>query len=160
MKIAVYPGTFDPVTNGHLDILERAVKIFDLTILAVATDSNKAALFTMKERIKLLEEATAGTSGVKVESFDGLTVEFARSRGATTIVRGLRAISDFEYEFQLALMNKKIASDVETVFFMTRSDYAFISSSSIKWAARLHAAVSEFVPPNVEKALQEKYQDK
>ncbi|MHB1653705.1 MAG: pantetheine-phosphate adenylyltransferase [Desulfitobacteriaceae bacterium] len=157
MRIAIYPGTFDPVTNGHLDILQRAVSVFDEVIIAVASDSNKAPLFTLDERLRLLEEATVGMPSVKVSVFGGLTVEFARQCGAIAIIRGLRVMSDFEYEFQLALMNKKLAPDIETVFLMTKSDYSFISSSAIKWAASLEGSVADFVPLHVEKALIEKY---
>ena len=156
-KTVIYPGTFDPLTNGHLDILRRSAALFDETIIAVASDSNKHPLFSLEERIKLIGEVISEMKGVQVEAFDGLTVEFARKKGALAIVRGLRVTSDFDYEFQLALMNKKIAPDIETVVFMTQSDFSFISSSSIKWAASLKADISEFVPPNVEKALLEKY---
>ncbi|CAA7602273.1 pantetheine-phosphate adenylyltransferase [Acididesulfobacillus acetoxydans] len=157
VRVAIYPGTFDPVTNGHLDILQRAISVFDRVIIAVASDSNKSPLFTLKERVELLYQVTAGMPTVTVVSFDGLTVEFAHRCGAVAIIRGLRAMSDFEYEFQLALMNKKLAPDIETVFLMTKSDFSFISSSAIKWAASLNGAVSDLVPPVVEKALIEKY---
>jgi len=157
VRNAIYPGTFDPVTNGHLDILVRAKDLFDGLIIAVAADSKKTPLFTLGERMELLMEATKGMSNVSVQIFKGLTVEFARQCEAIAIIRGLRALSDFEYEFQLALMNKKIASDIETIFLMTQSEYSFISSSAIKWAASLHAGVSDFVPPHVEKALIAKY---
>lgn len=158
MRVAIYPGTFDPVTNGHLDILQRAVGLFDEVIIAVAADSNKSPLFSLEERTELLLEATREMSTVKVQVFEGLTVEFARRCGAAAIIRGLRVMSDFEYEFQLALMNKKLAGDVETVFLMTSSDFSFISSSAIKWAASLQGSITEFVPPHVEKALIAKYQ--
>ncbi|MFZ3100993.1 MAG: pantetheine-phosphate adenylyltransferase [Desulfitobacteriaceae bacterium] len=157
MRIAIYPGTFDPVTYGHLDILQRAVGVFDEVIIAVAADSNKSPLFSLGERIQLLTEATVDMPTVSVRVFEGLTVEFARRCGSAAIIRGLRVMSDFEYEFQLALMNKKLATDVETVFLMTKSDFSFISSSAIKWVASLHGSVSEFVPDHVEKALMEKY---
>lgn len=157
MRIAVYPGTFDPVTNGHLDILQRAVELFDRVIIAVASDSNKETLFTLEERQELLRKELKGLKNIEISSFSGLTVDFARQCGAVALIRGLRAISDFEYEFQLALMNKKLAPDIETVFLMTKSEYSFISSSAIKWAASLRGSISEFVPPSVEKALMEKY---
>lgn len=160
MRIAIYPGTFDPVTNGHLDILSRAVNVFDQVIIAVASDSNKSPLFSLDERLKLLLEATEGMPNVKVASFEGLTVAFAHQCGAVAIIRGLRAMSDFEYEFQLALMNKKLAPDIETVFLMTKSDYSFISSSAIKWAASLQGEVTDFVPPHVWRALKLKYANK
>lgn len=157
MRTAIYPGTFDPVTNGHLDILIRAKELFDGVTIAIAADSKKTPLFTLGERMELLSEATKDMPNVNVRVFEGLTVDFARQCGAVAILRGLRALSDFEYEFQLALMNKKIASDIETVFLMTQSEFSFISSSAIKWAASLHAGVSDFVPPHVEKALITKY---
>ncbi|AFQ44764.1 pantetheine-phosphate adenylyltransferase [Desulfosporosinus meridiei] len=157
MRIAIYPGTFDPVTKGHLDILDRAKEFFDGLIIAIASDSNKTPLFLPEERMDLLIEATKDMPNVNVRVFEGLTVEFARQCGAIAIIRGLRALSDFEYEFQLALMNKKIAPDIETIFLMTQSENSFISSSAIKWAAKLQAGVSDFVPLHVEKALIAKY---
>lgn len=157
MRIAIYPGTFDPVTKGHIDILSRAKELFDSLIIAVAADSQKKPLFTLGERIELLAEATRDMPNVSARVFEGLTVEFARQCGAIAIIRGLRAVSDFEYEFQLALMNKKIAPDIETIFLMTQSEYSFISSSAIKWAASLHAGVLDFVPQHVQKALNMKY---
>jgi len=157
VSTAIYPGTFDPVTNGHLDILIRAKELFDGVTIAIAADSKKAPLFTLAERRELLLEATKDMPNVSVRVFEGLTVEFARQCGAVAILRGLRALSDFEYEFQLALMNKKIASDIETIFLMTQSEFSFVSSSAIKWAASLHAGVSDFVPLHVEKALMKKF---
>jgi len=157
VSTAIYPGTFDPVTNGHLDILNRAKELFDGVTVAIAADNQKTPLFTLGERMELLLEATKDMPNVSVRVFEGLTVEFARQCGAIAILRGLRALSDFEYEFQLALMNKKIAADIETIFLMTQSEFSFISSSAIKWAASLHAEISEFVPPHVEKALIAKY---
>lgn len=157
MRTAIYPGTFDPVTNGHLDVLIRAKELFDEVTIAIAADSKKTPLFTLGERMELLLEATKDMPNVNVRVFEGLTVEFARQCGAVAILRGLRALSDFEYEFQLALMNKKIAADIETIFLMTQAEFSFISSSAIKWAASLHAEVSAFVPPHVEKALMTKY---
>lgn len=157
VKTAIYPGTFDPVTNGHLDILVRASEIFDEIIIAVAVDSQKSTLFSLEERVALLQEATKDLKGVSVKGFEGLTIEFARQCHATAIIRGLRVAGDFEYELQLALMNKKLAPDIETVFLMTKSDYSYISSSAIRWAASLKGEISEFVPPHVKKALLERY---
>lgn len=157
VRTAIYPGTFDPVTYGHLDILIRAKELFDGVTIAIAADSKKTPLFTLGERMELLLEATKDMPNVSVRVFEGLTVEFARQCGAVAILRGLRALSDFEYEFQLALMNKKIASDIETIFLMTQSEFSFVSSSAIKWAASLHAGVSDFVPVHVENALMKKY---
>ncbi|HHV63859.1 MAG TPA: pantetheine-phosphate adenylyltransferase [Peptococcaceae bacterium] len=156
-RIAVYPGTFDPVTNGHLDILNRALALFDRIIVGVASESNKNTLFTLEERQELFRHEVRGLDNVEVTAFSGLTVEFARKYGAVALIRGLRAMTDFEYEFQLALMNKKLAPDIETVFLMTKSEYSFISSSAIKWAASLKGCIKDFVPENVEKALYRKY---
>lgn len=157
VKTAIYPGTFDPVTNGHLDIIVRASEIFDEIIIAVASDSQKKTLFSIEERVALLNVVTKDIKGVSVKGFEGLTIELARQCGAKAIIRGLRVAGDFEYELQLALMNKKLAPDIETVFLMTKSDYSYISSSAIRWAASLKANISEFVPPHVEKALLERY---
>lgn len=156
-RIAVYPGTFDPVTNGHLDILHRAAALFDRVIVGVASESNKDTLFSLEERQELFRHEIQGIKNIEVTSFRGLTVEFARQYGAIALIRGLRAMTDFEYEFQLALINKKLAPDIETVFLMTKSEYSFISSSAIKWAASLEGSIKEFVPPNVEKALLQRY---
>jgi pantetheine-phosphate adenylyltransferase len=157
LRVAIYPGTFDPVTNGHLDVLRRAAELFDEVIMAVAVDSNKTTLFSLEERIQLVNEAIIDMPRVRVKGFEGLTVEFARECGAIAIIRGLRVMADFEYEFQLALMNKKLAPDVETVFLMTKSEFSFISSSAIKWAASLKGSITEFVPAHVEQALLREY---
>lgn len=160
MRIAVYPGTFDPVTNGHIDILHRAALLFDRVIVGVASDNNKKTLFSLSERQELIRYEAKDMDNVVVKSFNGLTVDFAHQCEAIVLIRGLRALTDFEYEFQLALMNKKLAPDIETIFLITNGEYSFISSSSIKWAASLNGKISEFVPPNVEKALLEKYNRK
>jgi pantetheine-phosphate adenylyltransferase len=157
VRSAIYPGTYDPVTYGHLDIVQRAIGVFDEVVVGVAADNNKSPLFSLEDRIRLFSEATADMPRVIIKPFRGLTVNFARRNGSGAIIRGLRAMSDFEYEFQLALMNKKLAPDIETVFFTTRSDFSIISSTAIKTVASLGGNVSEFVPEHVERALLEKY---
>lgn len=157
MSKALYPGTFDPITNGHLDILLRASELFDEVIVAVAVDNNKSTLFSQEERIHLINEATLSIPNVSAQGYNGLTTDFAKKCGVHTIVRGLRAIADFESEMQLALMNKELAPDIETVFLMTQSKYLFISSSAIKQIAALGSGISNFVPSHVEQALMHKY---
>ncbi|MGI6450977.1 MAG: pantetheine-phosphate adenylyltransferase [Desulfitobacteriia bacterium] len=157
MSKAMYAGTFDPLTYGHLDILLRACELFDEVIVAVAEDNNKKTLFSLGERIQLINEATNNLPNVSVKGYTGLTTEFAKKCDAHTIVRGLRAIADFEYELQMALMNKELAPDIETVFLMTQSKFLFISSSAIKQIASMGTDLSAFVPPHVEKALLHKY---
>jgi pantetheine-phosphate adenylyltransferase len=157
-KIAVYPGSFDPFTNGHLDVVDRALGIFDKLIVAVAANPDKRQpLFTVEERIKLIEESLKGRHGVEVTSFTGLTVGFARSRGATTLVKGLRAYSDFDAELQQALMNRKLAPDIHTVFLMSGFAHIFVSSSILKDIASYGGKVADLVPPPVARALKEKY---
>jgi len=158
LRIAVYPGTFDPVTNGHIDILQRATKLFDKVIVGVAEDNYKEALFDSGERVRLVKEATRDLSGVEVESFSGLLMDYVHQRGAIAIIRGLRATSDFEYEFQLFSMNKKLDESVETVFLMSTTELSFISSSIIKQVAALGGCIRGLVPTQVEKALVSKYQ--
>ncbi|MCL1792095.1 MAG: pantetheine-phosphate adenylyltransferase [Peptococcaceae bacterium] len=160
MKTAIYPGTFDPVTYGHLDILQRATTLFDKIIVAVASETNKDTLFSLEERVELWRhEVTSDPrySNVIVTTFSGLTIEFARQNHAVALIRGLRAISDFEYEFQLALMNKNMAPDIETVFLMTQSQFSFISSTTIKLVSSLEGCVGDFVPAHVEQLLKSKY---
>lgn len=157
MKIAIYPGTFDPVTNGHLDILERAVKLFDKVIISVARNSTKNTIFTEDERIALLKIVSKKYKKVQVESFSGLLVEYARRKKATAIVRGLRVISDFEYEFQMALANRRLHEDVETVFLMPNEKYTYLSSSIVREVARLNGNVRDFVPPVIQRALKKKW---
>jgi pantetheine-phosphate adenylyltransferase len=157
LKLAVYPGSFDPVTFGHLDIIERALKIFDGVIVAVARNSEKNSLFTVKERIELLSEILADRPQAKIETFDGLLVDFVRQRGASVIIRGLRAVSDFEYEFQLAQMNRSITKDVETLFMMTSVPYSYLSSSIVKEVSSLNGPVDKLVPPLVKSALDKKF---
>ncbi len=156
-SIAIYPGTFDPVTLGHLDIIERGLKLFDRLIVAVAASTPKKALFSVEERLAMIVEETGRFSGVTVESFDTLLIDYARRRGIGTILRGLRVISDFEYEFQMALTNRKLAPDIETVFMMTSDTYASVSSRFIKEIARLGGDVSGFVTPGVEARLKERF---
>lgn len=157
MRMAVYPGTFDPVTNGHLDIVQRATKLFDRVILAVAEENYKNNLFSLEERVRLLRESTSSLPNVVVESFGGLLMDYVQARGACAIVRGLRAISDFEYEFQLSMMNKKLSEEVETVFLMTSSENLFVSSSIIKQVAALGGCIHGLVPLQVEAALHARY---
>jgi len=157
-KIAVYPGSFDPFTNGHLDVVDRALGIFDRMIVAVAANPEKRQpLFTVEERIKLIQESLKSRERVDVASFTGLTVEYARSRGATTLVKGLRAYSDFDAELQQALMNRKLAPDIHTVFLMSSFTHIFVSSSILKDIASYGGKVSDLVPPPVARALKEKY---
>ncbi len=153
LRIGVYPGTFDPITNGHVDILERAICLFDEVVVAIAKDNYKNNLFSFAERIDLAKAACKAFPCIRVEAFDGLLVDFVREQKAQAIIRGLRAISDFEYEFQLAMMNKRLESSIETVFLMAASKYSFLSSSIIKQVATLDGAVTGLVPIHVEEAL-------
>ena len=155
--IAVYPGSFDPITYGHLDIIERGLEVFDEIIIAVARNSEKRSLFSTAERISLIEEALDGDPRVSVDTFDGLLVDYVVSRGARVILRGLRAVSDFEYEFQIAQMNHNLKSEVETLFMMTSVPYGYLSSSIVKEVAGLQGPVETLVPPVVRKALTEKF---
>ena len=153
MKKAIYPGSFDPITNGHLDILIRASKVFDEIIVLVANNPNKKFNFSPKERVEMIKEATKDIKGVTVDYYDGLTVEYAKKVGATHLIRGLRAVSDFEYEFQLASANEFVNKDIDMVFFMSRGDKSFISSSSIMQMHRSGVDVSSLVPPSVIKKM-------
>lgn len=157
-RIAICPGSFDPITNGHLDIIERAAAIFDEVIVAVLENSSKSPLFDVDERLTLIRDVTAHLPNVSADSFDGLLVDYAAKREAATIVRGLRAVSDFEYELQIASINKKLNEDVETLFMMTNSQYSFLSSSIVKEVAKYGAPVAEMVPTQVEVALRHKYE--
>ncbi len=156
MKIAIYPGTFDPITNGHLDIVDRAVKLFDRIIVTIARNLEKKPMFTEEERLDMIREAVKQYKNVEVDSFDGLLVQYARTKKASAIVRGLRAISDFEFETQMALMNRKLDSEVETVFLMPNEKYTYLNSSIVREIARLHGDVAEFVPPVVRLSLERK----
>ncbi len=157
-SVAVYPGTFDPITNGHLDILDRALRLFDRVIVTIATNLRKQPLFTLEERMRFIQDAMPHAGArLTFEAFDGLLVEFCRTRGATVIVRGLRAMADFEYEFQFAHMNRRLAPGVDTVFFMTDERNHYVSSSLVKEVASLGGDVTGLVPAPVVAALAAKY---
>lgn len=155
-RIAIYPGTFDPVTYGHIDLIKRASRIFDRVIVAVAHSKSKGTLFSVKERVDLLKGSIKGLKNVNIEDFDGLVVDYAKRSGSSVMVRGLRMISDFEYEFQMALTNRKLDGDIETIFMMPHEDYSYVSSKLIKEAAALGANLSNFIPKEVEDALKKK----
>ena len=156
MRTAIYPGSFDPLTNGHLDIVQRAARLFDSVIVALANNDEKKPLFTLKERLALVNEAVREFPNVRVDSFDGLLVDYVVQSGGSAVIRGLRAISDFEFEFQLALMNRKLNERVETIFMMPKETYTFLSSRIIKEIARLGGDVKAFVPAHIEAALKKK----
>lgn len=156
MVKAIYPGTFDPITNGHLDILSRASQLFETVQVVVAVNVRKTTLFTLEERMELIAGCTGHLANVQVSSFEGLTVDCLRRMGAKVVIRGLRAVSDFEYEFQMALMNKKLDAECETVHLMPNEHYTYLNSSVIREIAALGGSVSEFVPPTVEEALRRK----
>ena len=156
MRTVIYPGSFDPFTNGHLDVVERAAKLFDRVIVAVAQNTDKQTLFTQAERKRQIATVLADLPNVEVTEFKGLLVEFAKAQKAQAIIRGLRAVSDFEFEFQLALMNRKLEEEIETIFMMPREAYTFLSSKLVKEIAQLGGDVNAFVPANVEQALQGK----
>jgi pantetheine-phosphate adenylyltransferase len=157
MAIAIYPGTFDPATLGHLDLIDRAAKLFDEVIVGVAENSDKKPLFTLDERVEMLKQAAVGLDNVRVIGFNNLLIDCAREYNADTILRGLRAVSDFEYEFQLAAMNRHLDPGIETTFLTPSESYAFLSSTLIKEVASLGGDVTEFVPPQVIKALKRAY---
>jgi pantetheine-phosphate adenylyltransferase len=156
-KIAVYPGSFDPITYGHIDIIKRGLTIFDEIIVAVANNSQKNSLFTTDERVELIQDVVKGEGRVTVDTFGGLLIDYASSRGAHVIIRGLRAISDFEYEFQIAQMNSSIGREIETLFMMTSLQYGYLSSSIVKEVCSLNGNIDKFVPSEVKAALRQKY---
>jgi pantetheine-phosphate adenylyltransferase len=154
----VCPGTFDPITNGHLDVVARALQMFDEVVLAIAADSTKKPLFTLEERKNLAEASLGALAGkVRIVAFQGLLVDFVKAQGAKAILRGLRAVSDFEFEFQMALMNRKLSDQVETIFLMPKDSYTYLSSTIIKEVGRLGGDISAFVPPVVEAAMRRKF---
>jgi len=156
-QIAVYPGTFDPVTYGHLDVIKRASVLYDRVFVAVAHSEQKNTLFSVEERVEMLDEAVSEYENVTVEDFNGLVVDYATSKSAKVVIRGLRMISDFEYEFQMALTNRKLNPKIETVFMMPNESYSYLSSRLIKEAALMGADISKFVPANVQKKLKRKF---
>jgi len=156
MRIAICPGTFDPVTNGHLDIIQRGLRIFDEVIVAVAPSQKKVPLFTLEERLWLIRESVKGLRNIKIESFNGLLVDYVRAKGGMAIIKGLRAISDFEFELQMALMNRKLDMHVETVFMMPSEEFSFLTSTIVKEVASFGGSVKGLVPVVVEQALRKK----
>lgn len=158
-RIAIYPGSFDPPTLGHLDLIERAVNIFDHVIVAVATNNQKSGLFTVDERMEMLAEMVTHVPSVSIEHFHGLTVQFARDKGAVALIRGLRVVSDFEFELTMAINNHKLAPEIDTVNLMPSEPYLFLSSRLVKEIAAFGGSLGHFVSPSVERRLQEKFQD-
>ena len=157
MKIAVCPGSFDPATNGHIDIIQRSAKLFDKVIVAVLNNPNKQPLFSVEERVEILKKTCGSIQNVEIDSFSGLLIEYAKSKNANAIVKGLRAVSDFEYELQMALMNKKLYPEVETVFMMTSSKYSYLSSSLVKEVARLGGCIKGLVPEIIEREIYRRF---
>ena len=158
MRTAIYAGTFDPITNGHLDVIERASKMFDKIIVVVAINSKKTSMFTENERLEMAQEAMKHLPNVEVVFHSGLVIDFARKASAIAIIRGIRAVSDFEYEFQIALMNRKLEPDVYTLFMMPHEKYTYLNSSIVRELARYKQDASEFVPPNVAARLRSKFE--
>jgi pantetheine-phosphate adenylyltransferase len=156
-KTAIYPGTFDPITNGHIDVIERAAQLFAKVIVVVAVNTKKVCLFTEDERLAMAQESLSHLKNVEVEIYQGLLVEYAHQKKASALVRGIRAISDFEYEFQIALMNRKLQPEITTIFLMPHEKYTYLNSSIIRELARYSQDVSEFVPPVVAEKLKEKF---
>lgn len=157
MRLAIYPGSFDPITNGHIDLIERALKIFDSVIVSIAVNFDKTTLFTVDERKQLIRESLELNDKMTIDSFSGLTVYYAREKGASAIIRGIRAVADFEYEFKMALMNRRLASEIEVVYLMPSYKYTFLSSTLVKEVCQLGGDISGLVPEIVKKALKEKF---
>lgn len=157
MRIAIYPGTFDPITYGHIDIAERAVTLFDKIVITIAVNSSKKPLFSIDERKKMIMESVSYLSNIEVDAFEGLLMDYAKTKKAAAVIRGLRAISDFEYELQMALMNRKLAKDVVTVFLMPNVNYTYLNSTIVKEVASFGGDISGLVPPGVERRLREKF---
>ena len=153
MRTVIYPGSFDPLTNGHLDLIQRAAKLFDRVIVAVARNEGKGPLFSQEERLELVRQSVGNSATIETDTFDGLLVDYVERRGGQAVIRGLRAVSDFEFEFQLALMNRKLNERIETIFMMPKDTYTFLSSRIVKEIARLGGDVSSFVPAPVRAAL-------
>lgn len=156
MKKVVYPGSFDPITNGHLDVIKRALNLFDAIIIGVARREEKKTLFSWEERVELVKKATAGIANVEIYPFAGLLVDFVREKKAVAVIRGIRAVADFDYEFQMALTNRKLAPDIETIFLLPSQEFIFLSASLVKEIASLEGCIKNFVPPCVEEALKRK----
>ena len=157
MRRVIYPGSFDPITNGHLDVINRAATLFDEVVVAVAFNDQKQGLFSAEERLALIREVSSTMPNIRIAQFDGLLMDFAKKEQATAVVRGLRAVSDFEFEFQMALMNRKLEPQIETIFLMPAEKYTYLSSRIVKEIARLGGDVSAFVPVSVAQALREKF---
>ena len=157
MKISIYPGSFDPITNGHIDIIKRAAKISDKLIVAVLNNANKKPLFSVSERLEMIKDAIKNIENVEVDSFEGLTVDYCKKKNATIMIRGLRAVTDFEYELQLAHTNRELNKDLDTVFLLASIDYSYLSSSTVRQVSEFGGDIGKFVTPLVEKKLKEKY---
>ncbi len=158
MRTAVYPGSFDPITNGHLDIIKRASRVYDKVVVGVLSNKSKMPLFTAEERVDMIKRVTKGLDNVEVDTFEGLLVDFAKSKNATVIVKGLRTVADFEYEFQMALLNKALNPEYETMFMMTDTKYSYISSSMVKELAGFHGDLTGFVPCDIIETIKKKYE--